>query len=330
MSLSYSSVLAEKEPERVNDGSMEEQFDDQKCQNWSRNSLSYHLRTLWLFTRSDLKSTIYPNLVFGLASAMSEPALTNDQSLNPLTSLLNIPYMIMWLWLGLLLFNIANQRLPFSILEDGINKPWRPLPSRRLSQNQARTLLLIVIPIACASSLYLGTTAHMLVIITLTWMYNDLGGTDHNFLIRNIINALGMASYGSGATIIACGRQCKFSSFGYQWVILIGLVVATTLQVQDMSDQAGDAMRGRKTLPLAHGDDFARLTIGISVMVWSIFVPAFWKPSLITYLPSLVIGGTLSFRTILLRDVKADKGTWKIWCIWMTSFYLLPLWSRVR
>ncbi len=94
MSLSYSSILAEKEPERVKDGSMEEQFDDQKRQNWSRNSLSYHLRTLWLFTRSDLKSMIYPNLVFGLASAMLEPALTNDQSPNLLTSLLNFPYMI--------------------------------------------------------------------------------------------------------------------------------------------------------------------------------------------------------------------------------------------
>ncbi len=31
MSLSYSSILAEKEPERVNDGSMEEQLDDQNA-----------------------------------------------------------------------------------------------------------------------------------------------------------------------------------------------------------------------------------------------------------------------------------------------------------
>ncbi|MCJ1263531.1 hypothetical protein MMC22_003401 [Lobaria immixta] len=290
--------------------------------------LTFHLKTLWLFTRSDLKSMIYPNIVFGLVTAMSGPTLRKNQSPNPLVILSNVPYVFLWLWLNLLLFNIANQRLPASILEDAINKPWRPLPSARLDPNQARLLLLIVVPVVFLSSIYLGATVQVLLLLALTWMYNDLGGADDYFIVRNIINALGMACYSSGATTVACGSECELTPVGYQWIGLVGLVVTTTLQIQDMSDQEGDTARGRTTLPLLLGDGFARWTIGGAVMGWSVSVPGFWKTSFAAYVLPFVIGSILAFRVLVLRNVKEDQKTWKMWCIWIGSLYLLPLWSQ--
>lgn len=292
------------------------------------NSFTFHLKTLWLFTRSDLKSMIYPNIVFGLVTAMSGPALGQNRSPTLFVILSNVPYVFLWLWLNLLLFNIANQRLPASVLEDAVNKPWRPLPSERLDQKQARLLLLIAIPMVFLSSIYLGATFQVLLLLALTWMYNDLGGADDSFILRNIINALGMACYSSGAAIVACGKECALTPVVYQWIGLIGLVISTTLQIQDMSDQEGDAVRGRTTLPLLLGDGFARWTIGGAVMGWSMSAPAFWTRRIAAYVPPLAIGSILAFRILVLRNVKADQNTWKMWCIWMVSLYLLPLWSQ--
>ena len=294
----------------------------------SNESLLFHLKTLWLFTRSDLKSMIYPNIIFGLASGMSGPAITTNPNPDVMVVLLRIPHVALWLWLNLLLFNVANQRLPSSVIEDSINKPWRPLPSERLNPQQARVLLLWVMPTVLACSLFLGATTEVLLLMCLTWMYNDLGGGDENFFIRNIINAFGMSFYGSGAISIACGNGHNITTAGYQWIALLGVIIVTTLQVQDMSDQEGDAVRGRKTLPLVYGDRFARWTVGVGVMGWSFGAPLFWSVSVEAYVVPVIIGGVLTLRMLLLRTVEADKRTWKVWCLWMVSLYLLPLWVK--
>ena len=53
-----------------------------------------------------------------------------------------------------------------------------------------------------------------------------------------------MSCYSSGAVIIARGKEGTLIPVGYQWIALLGLVVLTILQVQDMSDQKEDVMRG--------------------------------------------------------------------------------------
>ena len=297
---------------------------------FNRRGISFHLKTLWLFTRSDLKSMIYPNVVFGVASAMSGPAITTNRKPDLVKVISNVPSVALWLWLNLLLFNISNQRLSSSIVEDKVNKPWRPLPSDRLSPAEARVLLLLVIPTVLICSLYLGATTEVLLLMSLTWMYNDLGGGDEDFLVRNLINAFGMSFYGSGAIVIACGKNCELTASGCQWIALVGVIIMTTLQVQDMSDQKGDAMRGRKTMPLVVGDGFARWTIGLSVIGWSAGVPAFWKADIKAYISPILIGGVLAVRILTMRSVEADKGTWRLWCLWMISLYLLPWWQHLR
>ena len=270
---------------------------------------------------------ITPNLVFGLAGVMPGSPVTTNPDPTLYAVLTNTPSVLLWLWLNLLLFNVANQRFSSSIVEDKLNKSWRPLPSNRLNSTQARIALLYIIPAVFIVSLFLGATTEVSLLITLTWMYNDLGGGDENLLVRNIINGFGMSCYASGATVIMCGKDCELTPTGYTWIAVIGMVTMMTIQVQDLSDQEGDAARGRKILPLVWGDKLARYTIGIGVMGWSACVPVIWKAAIAVYVPSLVIGGILTWRTIFLRSVEADKGTWKVWCLWMISLYLLPLCS---
>ena len=198
-------------------------------------SVLYKLRTIWLITRNDLKSIVFPETAFGICSALSGPILTSNQSPDPITLLGRIPMVLLWTWVNVLIFDLANQRLPNSIIEDAINKSWRPIPAGMLSAAQARRLLLGNIPIVFFITFYIGGMEETVAMFVLTWMYNDLGGADESYVVRNLINALGFVCYSSGATRVACGHgQCFLNDEAYQWLGIIGGIVFTTLQAQDM------------------------------------------------------------------------------------------------
>lgn len=286
----------------------------------------YHLRTLWLTTRSDLKSIIIPETAFGIFSTLSGPVLTTNRTPKLWTILSRLPLVLLWTWVNVLIFDLANQRLPASVTEDSINKPWRPLPSERITQVQARRLLLAILPVGFLIACSLGGTEETVAMMVLTWMYNDLGGGEESYLVRNLINAFGFMCYSSGATLVACGHgEITLNPDAYQWLGMIGGIVFTTLQMQDMSDQKGDKARGRGTIPLILGDWVARWTIAIPVSLWSIACPLFWKLHPYAFIAPIILGSLIGLRILLLRSVDADKLTWKFWNLWISSLYLLPL-----
>ncbi|MCJ1424508.1 hypothetical protein MMC29_002396 [Sticta canariensis] len=286
----------------------------------------YHLRTLWLTTRSDFKSIIIPETAFGIFSALSGPMLTTNQTPGLWTILSRLPLVFLWTWVNVLIFDLANQRLTASVTEDSINKPWRPLPSGRITELQARRLLLAVLPFGFLIACYLGGMEETVAMMVLSWMYNDLGGGEESYLVRNLINAFGFMCYSSGATLVACGSgEITLNPEAYQWLGMIGGVVFTTLQMQDMSDQKGDKARGRGTIPLVLGDWVARWTIALPVSFWSIACPLFWKLHPYAFIAPIILGSLIGLRILLLRSVDADKLTWKFWNVWISSLYLLPL-----
>ena len=289
-------------------------------------SLAYHARTIYLFTRNDLKSIVYPECAFGLFSALSGHLLTTNPSPNAWEIVARLPQNLLWNWLNLLIFDLANQRLPASIVEDSVNKPWRPIPSGRISAAATRRLLLYTIPVTFCLIAILGGMREFIGMLVLTWLYNDLEGADDNYLTRNAINALGFVCYSSGSTIVAAGYgRWELNSRAFEWLAIVGGIVFSTLQMQDMADMAGDAVRGRGTLPLVHGEEVARWSIAIPVVFWSLFCPVYWEVGLWAFAPSVLIGGTLAFRVLWYRTVEADRRTWKLWCIWTEALYILPL-----
>ena len=101
-----------------------------------------------------------------------------------------VPQVALWNYLNLFLFNLANQRLPGSIIEDSNNKKWRPIPTGRITPTETRRLLLAVIPVVFVGNMFLGGFDENVAFFVLTWMYNDLGGADELYIVRNLNNAV--------------------------------------------------------------------------------------------------------------------------------------------
>ncbi|KAL8724363.1 MAG: hypothetical protein Q9166_007999, partial [cf. Caloplaca sp. 2 TL-2023] len=87
------------------------------------------LESLYLFTASDLKTVVFPKSLVGTLNGLSTLFSASGTPSSTLEVFSRIPLILLWTWLNLLPFNINNQRQPAAILEDKINKSWRPLPS---------------------------------------------------------------------------------------------------------------------------------------------------------------------------------------------------------
>lgn len=266
----------------------------------------------------------------GVASALSGSLLTTNTHPEVLDVLRRIPLVIFWNWLSLFLFDVDNQLQEQSIVEDSVNKSWRAIPAGRLSASEARAWMLFIIPAVFLCTLVVGGTSETVTLMVMTFMYNDFNGADVSILTRNWLNAFGYMCYSSGSMIVATGYgQHELNDRSKAWLAIIGGIIFTTLQMQDMPDVKGDAARGRRTVPLVYGDTFARWSIAIPVMSWSVFVPTFWELSPLGYLAPVLVGGYFSGRLLTYRGPTADGSTWKCWCLWMTVMYLVPLSKRI-
>ena len=294
-------------------------------------SIGYHAYSIWLFTFSDIKTIIGPSTIFGIIHAFAHLSTESDQhGLQPLWYTLKaLPKVCLWVWINLLPFAIDNQRQPPAIEEDAINKPWRTMPSKRLTINQATKLMWYLYLIAVAISLLLGGIRQSLALIFLGYWYNDLEGADVNCIIRNLINACGFICFTSGALEVAIGQRLHLDSRMLLWLGIIFSTVFLTVQTQDMHDQMGDQQRGRRTVPLQLGDAPARLSIAIPMAVLCWLCPHFWGVSPSGYAAPVTLGTMVAVRTMIYRDIQADKLTFRIWNLWMVSLYCLPALSAL-
>ena len=186
--------------------------------------------------------------------------------------------------------------------------------------------MLVIIPTVFLATLYLGGTREAMTLAIMTCMYNDFNGADVHYVTRNWLNAFGYMCYSSGSMVVAVGYgQHQLNETAKWWLAIIGGIIFTTLQMQDMPDVEGDAARGRKTIPLVYGDTVARWSIATPIIAWSFIVPTFWGMSLLGYIAPVAIGVVFAGRLLILRNVAADGVTWKIWCVWMTMIYLTPV-----
>ncbi len=289
-------------------------------------SVVYHLHTLMLFTYSDLKTTVGPMTIFGVFSVLSGPVLTTSHSPQVLAILFHVPQVAFWSWVHTLFINVGNQRQLGAAEEDGLNKPWRPLSSKRLTTAQAKYLMLTLYPTILSVGLFLGALPQSFCLMVLGYVYNDLGGADKSVLIRNALNAIALPCFGSGATMVAlASSRFALNHTAHQWFFIIGLVYFTTVQIQDLEDQAGDSLRQRRTLPLVLGDGPARWTVAIPVSAWSFICPLFFGKDIVGLVMPVLVGALVASRIILVRTVEGDKQTFRYWNLWMIVLFTLPV-----
>jgi 4-hydroxybenzoate polyprenyltransferase len=292
----------------------------------SGRSWYFHLHTLWLFTVSDHKPLVYPMTMTGLLNVLAGPTLNEYAFKSPVLTILaaRLPSVIFWVWFNFLVFCVGNQRRQDSVEEDALNKPWRPIPSKRLTQTQADRLFYSLHVAVIALGIYLGTTPFTLALLLLGWMYNDWEGGSHP-IARNTINACAIVCFALGATDVACrDRPFILNQKGQQWQWIIAAVVCTTLQIQDFHDLEGDRYRGRSTIPILIGDVAARWTVVTPMLIWSWFVPSFWNMTMVGYAAPLGIGGLISWRSLMHKGVESDRVTYKMWGLWLACLLALP------
>ncbi|KAL8709872.1 MAG: hypothetical protein Q9220_005488 [cf. Caloplaca sp. 1 TL-2023] len=297
----------------------------------SLHALAFDIYTMWLFTFSDLKTIVGPKTAFGVCSALCADIFQLPSKPSQVI-IWRTPIVALWVWINLLPFAISNQRQPAAIVEDAINKPWRPMPSHRLTMAQAKRRMLGLYAIAIGISLYVGALRQCVVLIFLGYWYNDLGGADKNPLIRNLINGCGFVCYTSGAMEVAYGEGLQLAADGLltRWLGLIGAVVTSSVHTQDMYDKAGDSIRGRRTVPLVIGDWWSRLSIAAAIFVWSYLGLRFWNADRLQCAPVLALGLVVIRRTLTLKNVDQDRTTFKVWNAWIVALYTLPLMKSIK
>lgn len=288
---------------------------------------------IWLLTKDDFFTFACPNTIYGIFATLSG-SITIENSKKPQQILPRLPWVVLFNWSNLLIFDLANQRLPSSTHEDALNKPWRPVPSGRMTSDQVRQAMLVAIPVVFAFNhfaLHVGTECAFLLI--LTWLYNDLGGGDEHWILRNIIIAIAYSQYNVGSVKVAASdfvsTPHSLTGVGMIWTLVVSFVILTTMHIQDLKDQDGDRAKGRSTAPLVLGDYHSRWTIAIPVLLWSLFCAYYWQMGAAGLAP-VSLGIFVAWRCVSLREKQADRRTWELWALWTAALYSAPFLYYLR
>ncbi|KAM0254293.1 hypothetical protein ACHAQJ_006933 [Trichoderma viride] len=199
---------------------------------------------IWEFTESNFPTFVIPNTAFGILGALASSRLADGQTPSLWQLAQCFPKVVAFNWYNVLIFDLANQRSEESIKEDLINKPWRPIPSGKVTGEQTRRFMLVAIPIALALNYYFGVWKEGIFIQILTWLYNDLKGGDE--VVRDLIISIAYGCFNHGSLQIALSARATVNQGGMTWISIISGVILTTMQVQDLKDQDGDRTRGRR------------------------------------------------------------------------------------
>ncbi|KAI0302810.1 UbiA prenyltransferase family [Multifurca ochricompacta] len=272
----------------------------------------YYLHTAILFTWTDYKTIFLPITVFACATA-------------PVRSFTDLLQCWVWVWFHQLLCNVSNQAR--SREEDRLNRPWRPLPSGRISESQAyalrwaTVLLCIFISSIYDQDLVLTTLG----LVVTTFIYDELGAAG-NVIGKALCTAGGYASFELGATTII-GANHEMDSVSVTAVIISGILIFTAIQAQDFPDVEGDKAVGRMTFPI-YAPELSRLLTLFATVAWSIFLSWFWGVGPISTTAFISFGIHVGMRYYLWRTLEADRKSYLIFNVWLMAAHVLPLHAR--
>ncbi|KAI0295608.1 hypothetical protein B0F90DRAFT_1750361 [Multifurca ochricompacta] len=281
-------------------------------------AILFHLHTLFLFTKSDMKTLIPPVTLFAAATA-------------PSCGFIRLLHVVFWLWIHTLQLGLANQTLPRAIAEDSLNHPDRPLPAGRVSIRMARTLRWMMIPLCLLLSAAYGPRTVLASLGASLFMltYNEGGGAGGHWFIRNALNAVGYAVAEAGATFVACRNESDADGTVYAAVALSAGIILTTIHTQDYKDMPGDAATGRVTLPIAY-PELSRVATAIFLIAWSWGISRTWRLDHIAAAVMGVLAFFVGVRFVTRTDVRADRVSFYWYNVWLCAAYMLPGYYRLR
>ncbi|KAI0819210.1 UbiA prenyltransferase family-domain-containing protein [Trametes gibbosa] len=275
----------------------------------------YFLHTLFLFTKSDFKTTVIP--VSSLAAASA-----------PLAGLLRLPHVLFWVWLHVLQFDFSNQSIDPD--EDAKNKSDRPIPAKRISVSQTRLLRWLIVPLCWRfSALYSVETVWASVVLAgLTFLYNELTAHRQHWVIRNVVNALGFASFEVGATLIAGSDPTRLDGIAMCSVLASAGIFATTIHTQDFKDVDGDRSIGRRTIPIVYGEA-ARWTVMGPLCLWSLGLWVFWGLDVVTGSAFTALAVYVGILYLRAESVYEYQRAFYWYNLWLSCAHSLPGYCRL-
>ncbi|KAJ7825772.1 UbiA prenyltransferase family [Mycena olivaceomarginata] len=268
--------------------------------------------TLVLFTFTDFKTIVIPVTVFACAAA-------------PVRSPARFIYGISWTWLHLLQVDVSNQYR--SITEDEINRPWRPLPSGRISQQSSTIMRWLLVPICVATSIPFGGGVSLasLSLTALLIAHDELGFSGH-WVTKNVINSLGYLSFEFGATTIMSTNP-DLDRIAVLSLTCSSLLVLTTIHAQDFSDIEGDRAHGRVTLPI-YAPKLSRTYTFLALGTWSVGLGYIWDLGPSSQMFLVLLGVTIGWRFYWCRTAADDGKTFIAYNLWLLLSHILPSHAR--
>jgi 4-hydroxybenzoate polyprenyltransferase len=163
----------------------------------------------------------------------------------------------------------------------------------------ARKLLLVVVPAVVAVGWLSGVLEEVLLVCMLAWMYNDLGGSEYHWALKNLLVSVGYGVFFSLALRITTGVNHTITTKGYHWIVIITLVMFATQHIADVKDVEGDRLRGRRTAPVALGEEVCRWSIAVGVVLSSGLCPALFHLGMASHCIMICLGSLVAGRTVV-------------------------------
>ncbi|KAG0699518.1 UbiA prenyltransferase family-domain-containing protein [Suillus ampliporus] len=273
-----------------------------------------YLKTAWLFTKSDFKTIILPVMIF-----------TNVVS--PRHSPLSFSCSLSWLWFHLFQGNVSNQS--YSAHEDLLNKPWRPVPSGRISVKSSRALRwgLMIFCLGFSSLFSFNVLVTSAVFTMLVIVHDDFGLSGHP-IGKNLLNVGAYVSFELGSTLVLSDEP-SLDRTSITALCCSALVILVTIHVQDFADVKGDRMLGRRTLPIV-APEGSRIYILCVLPLISFALASFWSLGPLCSILFISMGIGVGLRCFLVRDEIGDQLNYWLYNIWLMGAHLLPANARFR
>ncbi|KAF8643338.1 hypothetical protein AX16_009067 [Volvariella volvacea WC 439] len=283
----------------------------------SRSLLStarHHLETIYLFTRSDYKTIFFPVTIFAAVAA-------------PYSGVRPLVDTLVWIWFHLLQANVSNQT--FSGDQDILNKPWRPLPSNRVTVRQARILRwLLMFWCLFLSSFFGPRVVAASAALTLVEIVHDDFDLSGHPILKNLCNVGGYSTFELGATLVLSPTR-SLDKTACIALVSSTLIIFTTIHAQDFADVEGDKLSGRRTIPII-APEGSRVSILAALLVWSGILAALWGLGPVSAAMFFGMGGFVGARYFRFRDVQNDKRSYLLYNIWLVVAHILPANARLR
>ncbi|KAL0575430.1 hypothetical protein V5O48_006546 [Marasmius crinis-equi] len=253
------------------------------------------------------------------------PTLLSGTILGGPSDLPSVGAAFVWLNLHLLAFNIQNQLA--GIEEDRLCKPFRPLPAGRISVKNARFLYFAVVAASVAWSFRHGLLPLSIIYSGGTWFYNEYGLAANPFL-KTPMCGIAYICYTGGAAFIIGHHQTLTMKSIYA-ILTSGLIFGLTGHMQDFRDRSGDALMGRRTIPLILPQAVARWSLLLIISAFTYALVTMWSPPILVTCVFALFALITVTTLVATHSEEKDRVNFHWYEGWLICAHLLPLFRRI-